>query len=244
MIDVTNLACGYSSDILQHVGFRASGNLCILGPNGTGKSTLAKALCGLLPYRGSVTIDGRELREMEASERARAITYIPPKLSSYDAYISVEEFVLMGRYPHKPLYRDYAQEDYDAVRELLERSELEASQPISALSSGQQQLLLIAQALAQSSGIIIFDEPTANLDPSHAKRFYDALRALPEGTQSIVITHDLNFAAHLEGPVLFVDGGRATFYGARDAFFSAENLKACYGVDFDCEGSHIGVRYG
>jgi iron complex transport system ATP-binding protein len=244
MIRVNNLSCGYTGDILSHVTFAAEQNLCILGPNGSGKSTLAKALCGLLPYRGSVTLGGAELREMEASERAKAITYIPPRLESYDTYISVEEFVLMGRYPHKPLYRDYTHEDYERVKALLKQSELDASQAIGSLSSGQQQLLLISQALAQSSSIVIFDEPTANLDPAHAKRFYEALQNLPEQTRSIVITHDLNFAAHLKGAVLFVDGGTATFYAERETFFSAENLRRCYGVDFDCDGTHIGVRYG
>jgi iron complex transport system ATP-binding protein len=244
MIAVHGLTCGYGTPILRDVSFESTRNLTVLGPNGAGKSTLAKALCGLLPYGGSVKVGGRELRDLEAAERAKAITYIPPKLSSYDAYLSVEAFVLMGRYPHKSPYRDYGPEDYAIVRSLLERSGLEAVQPITALSSGQQQLLLIAQALAQQSGIIIFDEPTANLDPAHAKAFFDELKALPEGTQSIVITHDLNLANRLEGAVLFVDGGTASFYGEKSAFFTPENLRRCYGVDFACDGGLIGVRYG
>ena len=189
-------------------------------------------------------VGGRELRDLEPAERAKAITYIPPKLSSYDAYLNVEAFVLMGRYPHKSPYRDYGPEDYAIARSLIERSGLEAAQPITALSSGQQQLLLIAQALAQQSGIIIFDEPTANLDPAHAKAFFDELKLLPEGTQSIVITHDLHLASRLEGAVLFVDNATATFYAEKEAFFTPENLRDCYGVDFVCEGGVIGVRYG
>jgi len=244
VIAVRDLACGYGSDVLRGVTFEAARDLIVLGPNGSGKSTLAKALCGLLPYRGSVTIGGAELRDLEASARAKAITYIPPKLSSYDAYLSVESFVLMGRYPHKSPYRDYGAEDYAVARALIARSGLEGSQPITALSSGQQQLLLIAQALAQQSGIIIFDEPTANLDPAHAKAFFDELKLLPGGTQSVVITHDLNLASRLEGAVLFVDNGTATFYADRSEFFTPENLRACYGVDFACEGGVIGVRYG
>jgi iron complex transport system ATP-binding protein len=244
MIAVEELSCGYGVPVLRGVTFESARNLTVLGPNGAGKSTLAKALCGLLPYEGSVRVGGKELRELEAVERAKVVTYIPPKLSSYDAYLSVEAFVLMGRYPHKSPYRDYSAEDYAVVRSLLGRSGLEAAQPITSLSSGQQQLLLISQALAQQSGIIIFDEPTANLDPAHAKAFFDELRSLPEGTQSIVITHDLNLANRLEGAVLFVDNGTASFYGERSDFFTPENLRNCYGVEFTCDSGVIGVQYG
>ncbi len=232
MIRVTHLSCGYDETVLRDVSFACEGNLVILGPNGVGKSTLAKALCGLLPSEGEILLNEKPLKSYSAAERARTITYIPPKLSSFDAYISVEEFVLMGRYPHKPALSGYSREDHEHAAELLKSAGLNPSHAVTALSSGQQQLLLIAQALMQESRIILFDEPTANLDPKHAHDFYHALKKLPAETQKVVITHDLHFAKALGYPVLFLQDSHLHLYDDAESFFSAENLEACYGVAF------------
>ena len=138
---------------------------------------------------------------------------------------------------------EYTQADREIVDAILKRIGLEPGKPISALSSGQQQLLLIAQAYAQQSRIVIFDEPTANLDPAHARAFYSELRQLQEHCQSVLITHDLTLASHMGGAVLFVDGGRAIFYEEAAAFFTPENLRNCYGVTFSCDAGQIGVCY-
>ena len=233
MIEVHALSCGYDKTVLHAVEFTAETNLVILGPNGAGKSTLAKALCGLLPYKGEVRLHHKDLASYRADERARTITYIPPKLSSFDAYITVEEFILMGRYPHKPALSTYTKEDLKMVAHLLNETGLEAKQAVTTLSSGQQQLLLIAQALVQESRIIVFDEPTANLDPRHAHDLYRALKKLPSETRKVVISHDLHFARALGYPVLFLQEGQTRLYEDPRAFFTAENLQACYGVAFN-----------
>lgn len=243
MIEVSNLSVGYEKAVLHDVAFSREGHLSILGPNGSGKSTLARALCGLLEYEGSIRLQGRDMRDFTLEERSRAITYIPPKLQSYDAFITVNAFVMMGRYPYKKLHGEYTQADREIVDAIIRRIGLEPSKPISALSSGQQQLLLIAQAYAQQSRIVIFDEPTANLDPSHAKTFYGELRQLQAQCQSVLITHDLTLAGHMGGAVLFVNDGGALFYEDAAAFFTPENLRKCYGVAFSCNAGQIGVVY-
>ena len=244
MIEVSTLDVGYDKTVLSDVTFSRDGHLSILGPNGSGKSTLARALCGLLDSRGIIRLQGRDMREMTLEERSRNITYIPPKLESYDAYITVASFVLMGRYPYKPLHGEYTEEDFEIVDAILKRIGLEADKAISELSSGQQQLLLIAQAYAQQSRIVIFDEPTANLDPAHAASFYRELRQMQPHCQSVLITHDLTLASRMGGAVLFVNEGTATFYDDAARFFTPENLQKCYGVAFSCDAEQIGVRYG
>jgi len=243
MISVSNLSCGYDKTVLKAVSFSCGENLAVLGPNGVGKSTLAKALCGLLPYEGEILINSRPLQTYSSGERAKTITYIPPKLSSFDAYITVEEFLLMGRYPHKPALSGYTEEDRQRVGALLRETGLEPGHAVTALSSGQQQLLLIAQALIQESSIILFDEPTANLDPKHAHDFYQALKKLPKQTQKVVITHDLHFAKALGYPLLFLHEEGLHLYRDPKAFFTPENLESCYGVVFRPDAESPEVAY-
>lgn len=243
MISVSNLTCGYDRSVLNAVSFACRENIAVLGPNGVGKSTLAKALCGLLPYEGEILINSRSLKTYSALERAKTITYIPPKLSSFDAYITVEEFVLMGRYPHKPALSGYTNEDRESAAALLKETGLPAKHAVTALSSGQQQLLLIAQALIQESSIILFDEPTANLDPKHAHDFYQALKRLPQQTQKVVITHDLHFAKALGYPLLFLHEEGLRLYKEPREFFTPDNLESCYGVAFRPDAKSPEVAY-
>ena len=243
MIETKSLSCAYTHKIIENLSFKSAHNLVILGANGAGKSTLAKALCGLLAYKGEVMINHRPLSQLSPQERAKEITYIPPKLESYDPFISVLEFVLMGRYPYKSPFTAYSEEEIEVAKELIEKSALDAQQSISSLSSGQQQLLLITQALAQESSIIIFDEPTANLDPKHSLSFYHALQNLNPATQKIIITHDLNLAYKLKYDVLFISDKRGQHYQDSADFFRPENLKACYGVTFQQRGGMLGVHY-
>ncbi len=241
MIRVRNLSCGYDAPVLSDITFGTDGNLCILGPNGIGKSTLLKALSGLLPFRGDVTLLGRPLTDYTPRERARIVTYIPTELLSHDPYVSALDFVLLGRYPH---LETFGRIGADTRREALQRLEadgIEPDRPLSALSSGQRQLLLIAQALMQRSRILCFDEPTANLDPHHQYRFFRALAALPPAYLRLVVTHDLAFARALGYPVLFLHRDGARLFD-HEAFFTAATLSKLYGVTFENHPC-LGVDY-
>ena len=243
MIETKNLSCGYETTIIDALTFKSEKNLVILGANGAGKSTLAKALCALLKSEGEIFIDETPLSALSAHEQAKAITYIPPKLESYDTYISVLEFVLMGRHPYKNPFAEYSEDDQKMAKRLISKSRLDPHKSIGVLSSGQQQLLLITQALAQESKIIIFDEPTANLDPKHSLEFYKALQDLEQDTQKIVITHDLNMAYKLGYEVLFIADGGGRHYKDPTQFFTPQNLKTCYGVTFKLTEGMLGVIY-
>lgn len=245
MIELEKLGCGYNgTPVLRNITLEAKGHLSILGANGSGKSTLAKALCGLLEYEGRILLDGRDAADLSPRELARHIAYIPPKLESFDAYMDVETFVLLGRFVHKSPYKDYGRDDRERRDAVLERLQLNALRRhrVGALSSGQQQLVLIAQALAQQSRLIVFDEPTANLDPRHTLELSATLAALQEAHQTVLITHDLNLARAQGGSILFLAEGRGRLYAQGDAFFAPENLRACYGTAFTEHA--LGVAYG
>ncbi len=231
--------------ILENVDFilEEGKHLCILGPNGSGKSTLAKALCGLLPYQGSIKINQQELSAIPSIERAKHIAYIPAKMESFEQFTTVEDFVLLGRYPYKSSFKDYAPDDRTLVQEVLKELNIQtlASHRLHELSSGQQQLVLIAQALAQKSKLLIFDEPTSNLDPKNTALFVKELKRLRKNHTTILITHDIQLASHLEDPVVFITDKKATFH--ERGFFDKSFLQQAYDVRFKEENGLIGIDY-
>jgi len=241
---VTHLQVSYDEKIiLDNINFTIQNHLCILGSNGSGKSTLAKALCGLLPYKGSIQIEHYELRDIPAIQRAKKIAYIPSKMESFEQFTTVEEFVLLGRYPYKASFKNYTIEDKSIVREvLIELSIFElALLRLHELSSGQQQLVLIAQALAQKSEVLIFDEPTSNLDPKNTSLFVKEFQKLRESFTTILITHDIQLASYFKDPVLFIQDKKAHLH--KKEFFQREQLTKAYGVEFKNENGLLGVSY-
>jgi len=243
---VSDLSISYTDmAVLDNVNLTLHKNthLSVLGANGSGKSTLAKALCGLIPYKGSIKIQGEELCDIPPKERAKLIAYIPAKMESFEQFTTVEDFVLLGRYPYKTSFKDYSKEDKTIVQDILEELYLKelGTHRLHELSSGQQQLVLIAQALAQKSKILIFDEPTSNLDPKNCVLFVKELQKLRHNHMTILITHDIQLASHLNDPVLFIHETKTNFHPT--GFFDQEHLNLAYGVPFKKENTMIGIVY-
>ena len=240
MINLTNIKCQFDKRlILNGVSLNIENHLSILGANGSGKSTLAKAICGLNSYEGEISLNAVDIKELSLKQKAKAISYIPAKLDIYDSFINVEEFVLLGRFPYKKSFFDYSQKDKKIASKTLDFLNIShlKSNTVSSLSSGEQQLVLIAQALAQQSEIIIFDEPTANLDPHNSKVIAQHIKGLKEYHQVILITHDLHLASYVDSPVLFIKDTKAHYYERE--FFQNSTLRELYGVAFDS----LAVKY-
>ena len=240
MIKCADLSISFENkNILNNVTLEVQNHLSILGANGSGKSSFAKALSGLIEYDGSIKIEAQNIKILTPNARAKLLSYIPTKLELYDKLITVEEFVLLGRFPYKESLFSYAKKDYDIANEMLEFLGIAhlAKHTIAELSSGEQQLTLIAQALTQQSKIIIFDEPTANLDPKNSKIIAQHIKALKKEHTIILITHDLHLAAFIDSQVLFIKEQSAKLY--EKEFFSDTMLKELYGVAF----SNLAVRY-
>ena len=233
MIEIKNLSCAFNTKtILQNINLNIQSHLCILGANGSGKSTLAKAVCGLIEQGGEVSINATNIKELSLIQKARLISYIPAKLEIYDSFISVEEFVLLGRFPYKRSFFEYSDKDKNIVQETLDFLKIShlKEHPLSSLSSGEQQLTLIAQALAQESEIMIFDEPTANLDPHNTKIIAQYIKGLKEHHQVILITHDLHLASYFDADVAFIKNKALTLYTQN--FFNDATLSELYDVKF------------
>ena len=234
MIHLQNITCCFNhKTILQNINLSIQKHVTILGANGSGKSTLAKVICGLVEHEGEVLIDSKCTQTISLVQRAKLLSYIPAKLEIYDHYISVEEFVLLGRFPYKKSFLEYTQKDKNITKQTLEFLNIQhlAKHTLSSLSSGEQQLTLIAQALAQQSKIIICDEPTANLDPYNSKIIAQHIKGLKEYHRIILITHDLHLASYVDSPIAFIKDKTITLY--EFDFFQDKKLQELYGVKFN-----------
>lgn len=216
MIQLTNFTNTILTDIDFHI--EDGENLIILGSNGAGKSTLAKVLCGIT-HSDSLTIFNKKSMELSAKERAEFINYIPPKLEMFDEYISLREYLELSK-----LYSTFSIED---VLELLELKALE-HKPCISLSSGEQQLTMLASSILHNAKLTIFDEPTANLDPKKTLKVSKIL--LSDKIQNrIIITHDLNLAYKLGYKILYMENGKIEFFDNNRKFFEDSNLKKFFG---------------
>ena len=209
----------YSNQILKNISFelKAKQNLLILGSNGAGKSTLAKALCGISP--SSVELFGRPLSSYSSKERTKLINYVPAKLEIFDEYITLKEYLDLSRL-HTLL-------ESKNILKLLAIEHLK-HKPCKQLSSGEQQLAMLATAILHNAKITIFDEPTANLDPNKSR---DVFSLLKSGVfqSKIIITHDLTLAYRLGYDVLFITDGKVDFFGSSEEFFNDSNLDYYFG---------------
>jgi iron complex transport system ATP-binding protein len=233
LIELNSLTCKYfNKTILKNINLTIDSHLSILGANGSGKSTLAKAICGLIPYDGSIEINSKNIKELELKQRAKLIFYVPAKLESYDKYITVYEFVLLSRFSYKQTLFEYSHEDKEITNRALEDLNIShlKDHRLNSLSSGESALVLIAGSISAKSQIIIFDEPTANLDPKNSKIIANHIKRLKESHQIILITHDLHLASFINSPIGFVKNQSLKYF--EDNFFDDENLQKLYNVKF------------
>ena len=233
MIELNSVTCKFDDKIvLKDISLKIENHLSVLGANGSGKSTLAKAICALVKHDGEILIDSTNIKDISLLEKAKNISYIPAKLEIYDSFISVEEFVLQGRFPYKKSFFEYSQKDKNIAIQTLEFLKINhlKNHTVSSLSSGEQQLTLIAQALAQQSKIMIFDEPTANLDPHNSKIIAKHIKGLKKYHNVILITHDLHLASYVDSPVLFIKENSANYF--ENNFFDDSTLSELYEVEF------------
>lgn len=207
---------------------------CIVGPNGSGKSTLLRVAAGLLqPTEGSVTLEGRSLKTMPRRSIARRLGYLPQEGNALYDY-SVQEVACMGRYPHSRGWGALTARDREAVEEALAAVGLTAlrDRPLSRLSGGERRRALIASVLAQETGLLLLDEPTAALDVHHAVSVMRLLSSFDGGGPSVVVvTHDINLAAMFAHRLTLLVEGAVRADGPPSEVIRADVMEAAYGGD-------------
>ena len=209
----------------------------LIGPNGSGKTTLVRLLNGtLVPSRGSVTLDGVPLTTLRRRDLARRIAVVPQDTHvTFD--FSALEIVLMGRYAHLGAFALEGPDDVSIARKALAATGTAAleARPFATLSGGEKQRVVIASALAQSSDILLLDEPTTALDVGFQFEIASLLVRLnrEHGTTMVMSTHDLNLAATLCTELVLVKDGRVLANGPTADVLTPSNIRRLYDVDAD-----------
>ncbi|MDR0929711.1 MAG: ABC transporter ATP-binding protein [Oscillospiraceae bacterium] len=238
LLSAKGVCAGYGgADVVHDVHFTVSDGecLCIIGPNGCGKTTLLRALSGLLPARGEILLGSKPLSGMRRREVARHVALLSQITQVYFAY-TVYDTVMLGRYLHlKGAFRAPAAADREAVRRCLDTVGLwpQREQPIDTLSGGQLQRVFLARTLAQEPKLILLDEPTNHLDLKHQTVLMQALREWSRGAGRAVVgvLHDLNLALAFADRLMLMQDGRAAALGTPQEVLTPERLRAAFEMD-------------
>lgn len=202
MISTSRVDIGYGTRraprvLLSNLNVELTEGLtALLGANGRGKSTLMRTLSGLQqPLQGEITIDGKPLESMSATEIARKVSIVTGGAPGAGAF-TVEELVALGRQPHTGFFGRLHSDDRRMVEEAIALTGIESlrQRHISTLSDGERQKAMIAKALAQNSPVILLDEPTAYLDAATRIELLALLRELSrpgQGRYILMSTHDI-----------------------------------------------------
>jgi iron complex transport system ATP-binding protein len=235
-LEVRNLTCGYEGKpVIEHIdcAVRPGEVLCVLGPNGVGKTTFFKTLLGALPrIGGEILWNGVSVNWRHNRTRARLIAYVPQTHSPPFPY-RVREVVVMGRAAHiKPL-QSPVRADYEICDTILEKLQLSylRDKIYTQISGGERQMVLIARALAQQPLLLMMDEPTANLDYGNQMRVLQlALTLAAEGLMILMTTHSPDHAALCAAKVALFQKDRPFLLGSPEQILTEDNLRSAYGV--------------
>ena len=239
MLEVKNVCAGYGdTEIVHNISFSLNKgeNMCILGANGCGKTTFLRAIGNLIPFTGSVKLDGVEIRSMKRRVIAEKIALLSQISGTYFGY-SVYDTVMLGRYQQiRRTFSDRpSKADKEAVERCLETVGLTdlAKRRINELSGGQLQRVFLAKTLAQDPQIILLDEPTNHLDVKHQVELIEHLKKWAESGDHAVIGvfHDISLAMQLSDKIMFMRDGNLEAFGAMENIVSRKLLQRIYGMD-------------
>lgn len=234
LIKVEGISFGYTKKtVLDNISLSiAEGEIVtLLGPNGCGKSTLIKAMLGLLrPVKGSIFYNGENILNISSKLLARKIAYVPQTHKGSFPY-TVRDVVLMGRIPHKIFFFKYSGNDMKIADNALDRLSILhlADRPYTEISGGERQLTLIARALAQGARTFIMDEPASGLDYGNQLRLLDQIIKLSrEGYTFIKSTHSPEHALWIADRAVMIKNGSIVADGSCDEIINTNNLLKLY----------------
>lgn len=233
-LQVADICFSYNSHpVLLDVSFSLDRGqvMCVLGVNGAGKSTLLKCLNRILkPQRGTVMVDGSDVLAMRPNQVAQQMGYVPQRHP--ETRLTVFEAVLMGRKPH--IRWSLAEDDYALAENIIEQIGIAhlAMRPVSDLSGGELQKVVIARALAQSPAILLLDEPTSNLDLKNRLDVMGLIHSIVEaqGLSAVIAIHDLNIALRFAHSFLFLKDRRIHAVSTGENL-TPEMIRQVYGVE-------------
>ena len=235
MLRIENLSVSYGSRrVLQDVSLNVQSGevLALIGPNGAGKSTLIRAVSGVIPVAsGSVCTNGEDFHSLNPMRRAKYLAVVPQAVSLPPAF-TVWETVLMGRTPYLGFIGQTSKNDEEIARYALKRVDALAlvERRVGELSGGEQQRVLLARALCQSTPILLLDEPTAHLDLQYQVSLLELVHSLAHHDQLAVLIalHELNLAARYADRVALIVAGEIKAGGTPKEVLTPELISEAY----------------
>lgn len=208
--------------------------VALIGPNGAGKSTLMRVMSGLLsPTQGAVRLDGRPLATFSERERAKVVAYVSQNPQIGFGF-SVEEIVAMGRYAHRRRFGQLTQADREAIEAAMHQTGVTElrKRKITEVSGGERQRVFLSRAVAQQPGVLLLDEPTANLDIRYQLELMSLIRDLNEKHRLTVVmaVHDLDLALRYCQVLVAINMGRVAAYGRPRDVITPEKIREVFGV--------------
>ena len=209
--------------------------VCIIGPNGAGKSTLLKCVNRIVKGgSGTLELSGKNIGLYRQKELGKLVGYVPQERDQQFTY-SVEEFVMMGRFPYLKPFHPPAPEDQQRVREALALVGLDGleGRVVGTLSGGERQKVFLATALVQNPRVLLLDEPTNHLDPRYMKEIQQIIREVSTKHRVTIlhVTHDLSLVARVKR-VMALKNGRLEWTGSPAEVLTPENLQRLFETEF------------
>jgi iron complex transport system ATP-binding protein len=206
----------------------------LIGPNGAGKSTLLRAMAGLVPFAGTIELDGVALPELSRREVAQRLAFVPQS-PSLPPEMRVREYVLLGRTPHIGAFGHESVRDLEATERALERLDLLEfrERPLRTLSGGEQQRAVLARALAQEAPLLLLDEPTTSLDIGRQQQVLELVADLREHGDLTVISamHELTLATQYGDRLLLLSDGKLVASGRPEEIATEALISTHYRAD-------------
>lgn len=237
MLTIKHLSIVFEgTPILGDITFQAAPGqiLGIIGPNGAGKTTLLRAINGLVPVeKGNISYNRQSLLKMPAEARAQMIASVPQATALPPAFIA-RDVVMLGRTPYLNWLGQTSARDEEIVRIAMRQTHTEElmERKIDELSTGEQQRILLARALAQSTPILLMDEPTSHLDLRYQIELLDLIRDLVHSEKKIalVVLHDLNLTSLYTDRLLLLNQGKMVAFGLPKKVLQAPLLSEVYQI--------------
>jgi iron complex transport system ATP-binding protein len=236
-LEVKNVMCGYDKGVvIKDISLTVESGevLCLLGPNGVGKTTFFKSILGFLGLKnGEIILNNENIKKLSRKQLAKSIGYVP------QAHIppfpfSVIDVVVMGRTAHLGTFSSPSKKDIFLAEEILEKLDIAylKDKIYTQISGGERQMVLIARALTQKPEILIMDEPTSNLDFGNQIRVLQQINSLAKDVLGVIMTsHFPNHAFLCSTKVGLMEKNNKFKIGTADEIITEENLKSVYGID-------------
>lgn len=236
MLEINNLTCGYDSKFfLKDINFKVKEKefIGIIGPNGSGKTTLLRAITKVIGLqKGDIFLENKNIKHLTLNQLAQKIAVVS-QVFDLDLKMKVEEFVLLGRTPHRKrlqfLETKTDEEITDKAMTLTDTFRFK-DRVIGSLSSGERQLVFIARALAQEPKLLLLDEPINHLDITHQINILDLIKKLNKENDLtvIIVLHDLNLASEYCHRFMLLNNGRIHKIGSPEQVLTYQIIEEVY----------------